>query len=278
MAPKFGLTKDQLAAYDRDGYLAPIPVYTEAEMAEIRGKLEDLQARYPEATKKIDLKAHLVCPWLDEMIRNPRFLDVAESIFGSPDILCWTSSFRFKKPNSPTYAGWHQDTMYIKIEPAVTFWLAFTPSTEANGGMKIIPGSHKGPLLPHADTQDKDSILTRGQYITSKVDDSKAVSVDLKAGEAAIFNHNLIHGSGPNFVDRWRILFLPSYMPTSAVNKGPRDCAAVVRGQDRHHNFDPEPPCLGEMTPESIEAHRVAVEYSAATMYKDAQHKPVALS
>ena len=37
MAPKFGLTKDQLAAYERDGYLAPIPIYTEAEMAEIRG-------------------------------------------------------------------------------------------------------------------------------------------------------------------------------------------------------------------------------------------------
>ena len=46
-----GLTREQVAAYERDGYLAPIPVYTEAEMAEIRKRLEDLQARHPDATK-----------------------------------------------------------------------------------------------------------------------------------------------------------------------------------------------------------------------------------
>jgi hypothetical protein len=272
-----GLSREQVSAYERDGYLAPIPVYTEAEMADIRKRLEDLQARHPDATMKIDLKAHLVCPWLDEMIRHPTLLDVAESVLGSSDLLCWTSSFRFKKPHSPTYAGWHQDTMYIKVEPAVTFWIAFTEAGPENGGMRVIPGSHRGPLLPHKDTNDANSILTRGQYITAPVDESKAIDVRLKPGEAAIFNHNLIHGSNGNPSDRWRILFLPSYMPTSAIIKGSRDCAALVRGEDRYGNFELEPRCPGEMTPDAVEAHRVAVGFAAATMYKNASHKPVSL-
>ena len=104
-----GLSVQQVADYERDGYLAPIEVYSEKEMAEFRRRLEEFQARYPEGTKKIDLKAHLVCPWLEEMVHNPKFLDVVESLYQTSDILCTTSSFRFKKPNSPTYAAWHQD-------------------------------------------------------------------------------------------------------------------------------------------------------------------------
>ncbi|MFN0041599.1 MAG: phytanoyl-CoA dioxygenase family protein [Alphaproteobacteria bacterium] len=273
-----GLSREQLDTYERDGYLSPIPIYSETEMASFRRKLDDLQAKHSEATKKIDLKAHLVCPWLDEMIRNEIMLDVVESIFGAPDILCWTSSFRFKRAHSPSYAGWHQDTMYIKVEPAVTFWLAFTEAGPENGGMRVIPGSHRGTLLPHRDTQDKNSILTRGQYITVPVDETKAVDVSLRPGEAAIFNHNLIHGSKGNPSNRPRTIFLPSYMPTWAIIKGARDCAALVRGEDRYRNFEHEPRCPGEMTPAAIEAHRRAVEYSAATMYKDASHAPIALS
>jgi non-haem Fe2+, alpha-ketoglutarate-dependent halogenase len=273
-----GLSAERIDDYERDGYLAPIDIYTETEMAEFRRRLEDFQARHPDGTKKIDLKAHLVCPWLEEMVHNPKFIDVVESLFHTSDILCTTSSFRFKKPNSPTFAAWHQDTMYIKIEPAVTFWLAFTEMTPANGGMRVIPGSHKGPLLPHEDTKDNASILTRGQRITAPVDEAKAVSVSLRPGQAAIFHHNAIHGSGANTTDDWRILFLPSYVPAYAVNRGPRECAAVVRGQDRYHNFDHEPRCPGEMTSEAIKAHRMAVEYSVATMYRGAEHKPVALS
>lgn len=272
-----GLTPDQIAAYERDGYLGPIRVYSEAEMRAFRRRLDDLQARHPAATAKLDLKAHLVCPWLDAMIRNPIFLDVAESLCG-PDLLCWTSSFRFKKPNSPTFAGWHQDTMYIKVEPAVTFWLAFTPATRASGTLRVIPGSHKWPLLPHKDTRDKDSILTRGQYITADFDQSAAVHAELAPGEAAIFHHNLVHSSGPNTTDEWRILFLPSYMPTWAVKEGARDCATLVRGTDRHRHFDHEPRCPGEMTPDAIEVHRRAVEYAAATMYDGSERTPIALT
>ena len=111
------LSDAQVEAFAGQGFLAPVRVMEEAEAQSFRRRLDDLQARHPEATKKIDLKAHLVCPWLDEMIRNPIFLDVVESLCG-PDILCWNVHLFAKDPDGTSYVSWHQDAAYwVDPEP-----------------------------------------------------------------------------------------------------------------------------------------------------------------
>ncbi|MBT6119681.1 MAG: phytanoyl-CoA dioxygenase family protein [Rhodospirillaceae bacterium] len=269
------LTDTQLGAFERDGYLGPIKVMEEDEMADYRRLLEAIEVM-PGGRDKLDLKANLLSPWLDDLTRHPVMLDVAEDLLG-PDLLCWTGSFRFKPPQSPSHAGWHQDTMYIKVEPVYTFWLAFSPNTMESGCLEVIPGSHTWPLLPHRDTDDSSSILTRGQYITAEFDDSKTVHAELRPGEIGIFHHNIVHRSGPNRSDDARILYLASYMPTDAINHGPRDSAMLVRGVDRFGHFDEDPRPTGEMTPEVLEAHRLACLKQTATMYQGATREPVSL-
>jgi non-heme Fe2+,alpha-ketoglutarate-dependent halogenase len=271
-----GFGAEARAAYERDGYFAPIPVLSESEAGAVRRRLEDMEARHPAAARRHYSKTHLLAPWLDELARHSGIVDVAESLFG-PDLLCCNCAFRSKMPG-PAHAAWHQDAMYMKIEPAVSVWLAISELTPMNGTLRAIPGSHKWPLLGHRDSDDPDSVLTRGQYITDAFDETAAVDVVLRPGEAGIFHHMLVHGSGPNRSDDRRLLFLPTYCPTWARNDGPRATAILVRGTDTHGNFGPETPPDGEMTAAALAEHRRAIEMGARTMYKGAARPPRALT
>ncbi|MBL95514.1 MAG: hypothetical protein CMF70_09465 [Magnetovibrio sp.] len=61
-----------------------------------------------------------------------------------PNILNWNATFKVKEADGRAHADWHQDSMYIKLEPFLLIvWLALPPSNERNGCLKLIPGSHK---------------------------------------------------------------------------------------------------------------------------------------
>jgi non-heme Fe2+,alpha-ketoglutarate-dependent halogenase len=95
------LTDAQFAAFERDGYLGPIKVMEEEEMAEYRRRLEAIAA-LPGGRDKLDLKANLLAPWLDELTRHPAMLDLAEGLLG-PDLLCWTGPASLSgSPSLPT--------------------------------------------------------------------------------------------------------------------------------------------------------------------------------
>lgn len=90
---------------------------------------------------KLDVKAYLLCPWFDELVRLPGILDVIEDLIG-PDILCLSSNFRAKKPDRRSHAGWHQGGKYIRLEPDLTLiFVALTEHTVDNGRLRFLPGS-----------------------------------------------------------------------------------------------------------------------------------------
>ena len=272
-----GLSAEAKAFYAGNGYYAPIAIMSEAEAREARARIESLEARHPDVIPKLDMKATLLAPWLDELSRHAGFLDVVEGFFG-PDILLWNSGFRTKEPRTRAFAGWHQDAMYIKVEPVLHFWMALSPATAESGCLSVIPGSNRGPLLPHVDTKGTASFLTRGQHITVPVDESRAIELELRPGEALIFHPLLIHSSRPNVSGERRIAFIPSYCPTSAINHGPRDSAMLMRGVDRHRHFEPDPRPDAEMSAAAVEAHRLAATGAAGTMYRDTDRVPLALT
>ena len=78
---------------------------------------------------------------------------------------------------------------------------------------------HKWPLLPHREGKDKNSILSRAQFIEYPLNSSASISAELKLGEACIFNHKIVHSSGVNVSGNRRIGLLIDCIPTSAVKK-----------------------------------------------------------
>ncbi|MFP6691174.1 MAG: phytanoyl-CoA dioxygenase family protein [Alphaproteobacteria bacterium] len=271
------LTETDVANFHTDGYHVPVPVMNSAQALAYRKRLEQFEFRWPEHFHMLDQGASLLCPWIDEMTRLPGIIDPIAEVLG-PNILCWGVSLRLKEPHTKTYAGWHQDTAYCDIKPiSVIAAVALSDCSEAAGPLRVIPGSHKGPTLPHAEKFGTESLLTREQEITAELDTTGAVSLPMAGGDMVFFNNAICHSSGPNQTADRRIIFLVEYVPTHASQNNPRESAMLVRGQDRFHNFDEDPRPEAEMSEAAIVAWRRKVEVQASVLYRGAKHPPRAL-
>jgi non-heme Fe2+,alpha-ketoglutarate-dependent halogenase len=254
------LTDDLVQRYRETGYLAPLRVFPTSEAARIRTALETFEAGNGPLAGELRQKSHLLFTWLNDLIRHERIVDAVEDLIG-PDILCWGTSFFIKEPHNPAYVSWHQDSTYWGLEPAdiVTAWVALSDSTTENGAMRVMPGSHTMAQVPHRDTFRPENLLSRGQEVMVDVDDAKADTLTLKAGEMSLHHVRLIHGSEPNPSDQRRIGFAIRYLPTYVRQvAGPHDWATLVRGVDRYGNFELEQRPDADMS-ESAQAYHAAV-------------------
>ena len=269
---------DIRTAFERDGYYKPVRVMSAEEARAFRLKVESFEREHPDKVGLLDMKANVILPWIDEVTRNAPMLDAIEAILG-PDILCENVGFRNKAPDGKTYVSWHQDTPYIKIKPLlITCWLALTPATAENGCLRVIPGSHKWPLMRHAEKVDPNSMLTRGHYIAEPFDESGAVDVVLEPGEGVLLNYNIVHSSKPNRSKDRRMGMLIDCISTHAVKEDNRESAMLIRGVDRVGNFELEVPPATEVGPAEIARHKRAVELVVETFYAGSGRVPEALS
>ena len=82
------LSGAQIAAYERDGYLFPVPVMSAGEARAYRDRLEAYEAATGAPIQgNLRHKVHLLFTWANDLIRHPRILDAVEDLIG-PDILC----------------------------------------------------------------------------------------------------------------------------------------------------------------------------------------------
>jgi hypothetical protein len=143
---------------------------------------------------------------------------IAEQLLGSG--VRFKADISLMKParvGAPT--PWHQDEAFQ--DPAfeyeeVSFWLALQPVDEANSCMAYIPGSHKGPVLPHG-FPGGDARIHALECIGG-FDPADAVLCKLPAGGCVIHNGRTVHGAGPNVSDRARMAYVLIFdrVPTPA--------------------------------------------------------------
>jgi hypothetical protein len=263
------------SAYRENGYVFPIRVMPPDEMADIRARLEAYLAgasREPKEDLLLQFKVHMVFTWADRLIRHPAVLDAVEALIG-PDILVWNTAVLIKKPQNRDFVSWHQDVYYWGNHPdhVVGAWIALADSTPENGCVQMIPGSHRGGILPHLDTFGADNMLSRGQQIEQPIDESQAVDIVLRPGEMSLHHTRTVHGSRPNRSDRTRLGFVITYMTPETTMLGPRTGATLVRGVDRHGHFDLEdvrPAC--DLEPACLRAHAAAMGPLSETFYTGA--------
>ncbi|MDA1098117.1 MAG: phytanoyl-CoA dioxygenase family protein [Proteobacteria bacterium] len=271
------LSAQQIEHFHGQGFLKGIPVLSQAEVAHYRGCLESFERRYPNDVKKLKSKSHILCPWVADMARNPNILDIYEDLIG-PNILCYSMAFRVKDPDGKTFAGWHQDGAANPIKPILVIGaLALADCSLAHGCLKVIPGSHKSGVLPHIDTGNPDSILSRGQFISSHIDESKAVNLELKAGEIGLFNAGIIHSSPVNTSDARRIVVLVEMIPAHTEVRAYRDSAMLVRGVDAFNNVDVDPAPSAEFGPEERAAWRLATMKVGKNIFEGSPLPPTAV-
>ena len=264
------LGNDQIATYQRDGFLCPVPVLTPGEVADCVSRLTPLVPVIlgnPEENKRMQYKAHLLYTWLDRLVRHSAILDAVESLLG-PDMLVWNSGFLVKGPHDPSFVSWHQDATYWGLEPmeVASAWLAFTDSTPENGCVYGLPGSHQLAQIRHRDTYAKHNMLSRGQAVELDIDEASAVPLRLRAGEMSLHHVRTIHGSPPNLSDSYRIGFIINYISPCVRQKSGSDSATLVRGRDQYGHFEFDPRPVADCDQAAIMAHRAAVQRQLANI------------
>jgi hypothetical protein len=256
------LTPDQIAQYERDGYICPIDAFTPSRAAAWHAQLQAFErAEGQKMTRGHNFKPHLLFPWVDEIVHAPEVLDAVEDLIG-PNIRLFHLSVWPKDPGTGTFVSWHQDATYFALDPIchVTAWVALTDAPVEAGCMEVVPGSHKLGQLRHADMQDTDNLLSRGQTLAADVDRTRTDYMAVKAGQFSLHHTHLVHNSRPNRSHNRRVGLGISYIPTHARCTMPtRVTAMLVRGHDTYNNFDDERRPLVEAGPEERAHHAEAV-------------------
>lgn len=257
------LTPEQISQYERDGYVCPVDAFTAEQARHWRTQLEDFeQAEGHAMGRGHNFKPHLLFPWVDEIVHAPAILDAVEDLIG-PDLRLFHLSVWPKDPGSGTYVSWHQDATYFALEPAchVTAWVALTDAPVEAGCMEVVPGSHRLGQLRHAEMQDTENLLSRGQELDADLDLTRTAYMPVKAGQFSLHHTHLVHNSRPN---RWhdrRIGLGLSYIPTSAhCTSDVRVSAMLVRGEDRYGYFDDERRPQEVAGPQERAFHAAAVD------------------
>lgn len=266
------LTADQIARYERDGFLFPIRAMSADDARRHRAKLEAMQASHPELMSGVAAqKLHLVASWMADIVRTPVILDAVETLLG-PDLLCWSSTLFVKPPDGKSFVSWHQDGNYwgLSNPEIVSAWLALSPATIESGCMRMVPGSQNWDSTAHTETFDDDNLLSRGQVMQREIEDDDAVDLVLNPGEISLHHVNVAHASEPNRSADSRVGIAIRYVtPNVRQRLIAKDSATLVRGADRIGNFEHEERPTHDFEPAALDRLARVVARRNAAIYQD---------
>jgi phytanoyl-CoA hydroxylase len=222
--PFEALTADQVAAFDRDGFvvvpdLVPPDVVAAAvsevdrfddEVESFLRGLDDGRISIAEAGA-ITFTTHLVkrSAVLADLARHPRLVGIVADLVGPEARLYWDQGV-YKKPEKPRRFPWHQDNGYAFVEPQqyLTIWLALTDATLDNGCPQVVPGLHRHGTLAHHYVDP-----LGWECLTDPAD---VVAAPVPAGGGVVFSSLTPHLTGPNTTDGVRKAYILQYAPAGA--------------------------------------------------------------
>src|ERR1700761_3899299 len=229
------LTREQVAAFNRDGYLAGIRIFNEEEIADIRRYFDDLLAKTLAAggdSYSIST-AHLKYGRVYDILTDARIVGRVRDLIGE-NVIAWGSHFFCKMPGDGKRVSWHQDSSYWPLTPsmAVTAWLAIDDATVENACMRYIPGSQLlGHLTYTLSENDEANVLN--QTVPNAEALGRPVDVQLKAGEISLHSDLLLHGSEANQSSKRRCGLTLRYCPAVVrAGLGWNEKGVVVSGKD----------------------------------------------
>jgi phytanoyl-CoA hydroxylase len=230
-ARRMTLSPAQLDAYDRDGYLVIRGLFSPEEVGELSDTFMALHARSPiegyyqhatEAEAAGDplklyprmMHPHRYCDLAMQTMLHPRIAAALTGLLGE-EPLAAQSMFYFKPPGAKGQAL-HQDNFYLRVSPGscMAAWVAVDPALEENGGLVVVPGSHRCQVFC---PERADSTVSFTTELVRPPAGLAEQRLDLAAGDTLFFNGSLIHGSYPNRSrDRFRRAFICHYVGVSA--------------------------------------------------------------
>jgi ectoine hydroxylase len=213
-----------LAAYDADG-CSIIPALlsaaeVEAYLAELARLTSDPDLRADQRTVvekesgevRSIFAVHEISPLIAELVRDPRVVDRARQVLGS-DVYVHQSRINYM----PGFRGrgfyWHSDfeTWHAEdgmpLPRACSMSIALTDNHPFNGGLMVMPGSHRTFVPCVGDTpadhyreslREQEIGVPRQSELTELAARHGIAQFTGPAGDALLFDSNVMHGSGNN--------------------------------------------------------------------------------
>jgi ectoine hydroxylase-related dioxygenase (phytanoyl-CoA dioxygenase family) len=222
------LSDGELAAYREQGFLLVPELIPRRQ---VDAFLEHEGAAGPEAGPR-GLQHHRSDPVWRDIASHPEVVTrVRQMIGGEPQIV--QTMYMAKEPGGGTGVALHQDTHYIRNEPntLMACWIAFNDTGADNGGLCVVPGSHRQGLQETGRVREVDQHASwENDYEMSdrdgKVWTERMHSHDIHAftrdqvqmlsvpcGGGVFFTSLTVHGSYANETDdRARLAFATHYV------------------------------------------------------------------
>jgi phytanoyl-CoA hydroxylase len=184
----------------------------------VRGHFEPRGGTDPLGVYPRVMQPHEISSLAREVLLDVRLRDVLETLFGE-EVLAAQSMFYFKPPKARGQAL-HQDNFYLRVEPGtcVAAWVACDVIDRENGGLEVVPGTHRMDLFCPEEADEGMSFAR--EYVPPPAG-LAAVPVDMAPGDVLFFNGSLVHGSEPNRSQgRFRRSFIGHYVGSSTERIG----------------------------------------------------------
>lgn len=216
------LSPEQIQEYADSGYLVVPNLLSEQEADDF--------VEY-EATQDPEWRNHLDNHKRDEhwarVAKHPHIVEAIRQILNSQKPMIVQTMYLEKRPAEPGKGtALHQDSHYLPNEPntLMACWLAMSNTDGENGGLCVVPGSHKrGLYSTHKATNSKDHQVWESEHLmrdrTGKewkeqfysfeidgLDLRTVANLQVPKGAGVFFSSHTIHGSygnkSPNRVRR----------------------------------------------------------------------------
>ena len=224
------LSDDQVARFERDGYVILPEVFSAAEVGLLAAEAKRLFAldreevwREANGAPRTAFAAHLYSEPFRRLGAHPRLVEPVMQILGEEVYM-----HQFKVNAKAAFDGavwqWHQDYGTwsrddLMPEPrAMNIALFVDEVTAANGPLLFIPGSHKRGVIEAGHDLETTSYplwtLDR-QSVRELADEGGLVAPVGGAGSILLFHANLVHASPPNISPWDRVIV---YLSLCAVS------------------------------------------------------------
>lgn len=201
---------EQRASYDQNGFLVVPGLFAKSEAQYYLDHYMELRhheranpdRRIRDPKKKDPL---IEFPRLMQMHRwdevtlkwmlDPRINDCMTGLLDREPLAVQTMMY-FKPPKARGQAL-HQDNYYLRVQPGTCMaaWMALDRCDEVNGCLRVVPGSHRWPILCTDKANTKESFT---DVIVPIPEGTEVTSVIMQPGDVLFFNGSLVHGSLPN--------------------------------------------------------------------------------
>ncbi len=216
---EISLSAEQIDFFHENGFVSGVRVLDSDQIELLRTELASLmephQARNPlfyeyhhnESEDAAKTLFHALGAWrvteaFHDLLFHPAITRPAEQLLNGP-VRLWHDQIFVKPARDGAVVAWHQDYSYwTRTKPMahLTCWIGLDDSTDDNGCVRYIPGSHKWDLLPRYHlSNDMNAVF---EYLTDEQRSAfNPVAAILKAGEASFHHPLMLHGSYENTSD-----------------------------------------------------------------------------